>query len=77
MTHGNSAVGRVGERVADTVGGMMGAATHAVKTANATAEEVMYKTGRQIRRHPVRSVLAVFGTAFAGGLLVGRMLKRK
>ncbi|HEV2386070.1 MAG TPA: hypothetical protein VGS20_02335 [Candidatus Acidoferrales bacterium] len=77
MTNGNSALGRVGERVADTVGGMMGAATHAVKTVNSTAEDVMYKTGRQIKRHPVRSVLVAFGTAFAGGLLVGRMLRRR
>lgn len=68
---------RMSERVAEAVGSSIGAARHAARRAENAANDLLYTTSRTIKRHPAKAVLTSFGVAFAAGMLVGRLFRRR
>ncbi len=73
----NATLGKVSERIADAVGGTLGAARQTVRRAEHAAGELIYDASRNIRRHPMRVVMTSVGVAFAVGMLVGRFGRRR
>lgn len=73
----NGTLGKVSERIADAVGGTLGAARHTVHQAEHAAGELIYDASRNIRRHPLRVVMTSIGVAFAAGMLLGRVGRRR
>lgn len=63
---------RVSERIAGAVGTGFDTARHTARRAGSAADDLVYNTSKNIKRHPARSMLASFGVALAAGMLIGR-----
>lgn len=73
----NGGIGRMSERIADAVGGSLGAARHAARRAENAAGDLLYSTSRSVKRHPARTLLTGIGMAFAAGIVLGRVMRRR
>ena len=68
---------RATNAVADAFEEGVAAVRHVAKQGGDAAEELLSDTTQRIQRQPVLAVTTTFAAAFAAGVLVGWMIKRR